>query len=226
MKRILVSIILLLSLSSAYAQKSNFSVPDYKKIGKAIAKKSSSAYYPVLMERLKANDTTLTPREYHLLYFGYVLQPGYAPEKVKSAQDSLLALMNREVLEEREYIRIIELASSTLNEYPFEISILDPLIYALRMEGKNELAAKLEFRFGRIIETIFNSGNGLTKETAFHVVSISHQKDMLRALGFGFGGQQMMAGSKISYLKVAKNDFGIDGMYFNVSAINTAPANH
>jgi hypothetical protein len=223
MKRILVSIIIVLSLSSVYAQKKSFSAPDYKKISKAISKKGSSAYYPVLMERLKANDTTLSPREYHLLYYGYVLQPGYAPEKVKYAQDSLLALMNREVLEESEYNRIIELASSTLNEYPFEISILDPLIYALRMEGKNELAAKLEFRFGRIIETIFNSGNGLTKETAFHVVSISHQKDMLRALGFGFGGQRALVDAKISYLKVAKNDFGIEGMFFDVSAIYRNP---
>ena len=131
--------------------------------------------------------------------------------------------MNREVLEESEYNRIIELASSTLNEYPFEISILDPLIYALRMEGKNELAAKLEFRFGRIIETIFNSGNGLTKETAFHVVSISHQKDMLRALGFGFGGRHAIVDAKFSYLKVAKNDFGIEGMYFDVSTIYRKP---
>jgi hypothetical protein len=223
MKRILVSIIILLSMSSVYAQKKSFSAPDFKKVSKAISKQSSSAYYPMLMERLKANDTTLTPREYHLLYYGYALQPGYSPERMYSAQDSLLALMNREVLVKSDYNRIIELASSALNEYPFEISILDPLIYALRMEGKHDLAAKLEFRFGRIIETIFNSGDGLTKETAFYVVSVAHQKDMLRALGFGFGGQQMMAESNISYLKVAKNDFGIDGMYFNVSAIYRNP---
>lgn len=226
MKRVLVSIIILLSITGVNAQKNSFSAPDYQKIGKAIAKQKSSAYYPVLMERLIANDTTLTPREYHLLYYGYALQPGYRSDMVKPFQDSLLAVMNREVLDKSDYKHIIDMASSVLKEYPFEIGILDPLIYALRMEGKNDLAAKLEFRFGRIVETIFNSGDGLTKETAFHVVSIAHQKDILRALGFGFGGQQMMAGSKISYLKVAKNDFGIDGMYFNVSAINSTPANH
>lgn len=99
---------------------------------------------------------------------------------------------------------------------------LDPMIYVYQMQGNTEMAEKLEFKLGRIIETIFSSGDGLTEKTAFHVISVSHEYDLIRALGFGFGGEQSLSNGKVDLLKVEANDYGINGMYFNISALSNA----
>jgi hypothetical protein len=114
---------------------------------------------------------------------------------------------------------VIKYANKIFENNPFDMRYLDPLIYVYHMQGKKELAQKLEFKLGRIIETIFNTGDGLTEKTAFHVISVSHEYDLLRALGFGFAGEQSITRGECDFLKVETNDYGINGIYFNVSAI-------
>lgn len=215
-KTTLLAIALFIGLAGAQAQKVNYSQPDFKKIEKTIHKKPEN--YPVLLDRLNANDTTLTLSDYQFLYYGYILQPAYSNNNHKALSDSLGQLMRNETPDETEFPLIIETGSRLLKANPFELSSLDKIIYAHRMLGNNAMAEKLEFRFGRIIETIFSTGDGLTKESPFYVISLSNASDMLRALGFGYNGQQMSLGSQMHYLKVAKNDFGIEGMYFYVPA--------
>ena len=215
-KIILCAIALFIGLAGAQAQKAKYSLPDYKKIEKTLHKKPES--YPILLDRLNANDTTLSLSEYHFLYYGYILQPAHSNNQYKALSDSLGELMRNETPDETEYPLIVQTGSRLLKANPFELSSLDKIIYAHRMLDNNVLAEKLEFRFGRIIETIFSTGDGLTKETPFYVISLSNASDMLRALGFGYTGQQMSVGNQMHYLKVAKNDFGIEGMYFYVPA--------
>jgi hypothetical protein len=59
----------------------------------------------------------------------------------------------------------------------------------------------------------------LTKETAFHVISAAHEYDLLRALGFGNAGGQSLTIGQYDFLKVEANDYGIEGMYFDISAM-------
>lgn len=215
MKRVTLSILLLIiGFAGALAQKPNFNVPDYNKIEKSIRKKPET--YNTLLKRLNDNDTLLTPKEYHFLYYGYQLQALNIPRQKNELSDSLSKMVQKENPTEADYRNFIETGNRMLNEDPFELSFLDRLIYANRMLENNKMAERLEFRLGRIIETIFNSGDGLSKETAFHVISLSNASDMLRALGFGFDGQKMTVGPNLHYYKVVKNDFGIEGMYFYV----------
>ena len=213
-KTTLCVIALFIGLSASQAQKSDFSLPNYKKIEKTLHKKPES--YPIILDRLNANDTTLSLAEYHFLYYGYIFQPAYINNQYKTLSDSLEQMMLNETQDEAEFPLIIQTGDRLLKANPFELSSLDKIIYAHRMLGNNAMAEKLEFRFGRIIETIFSTGDGLTKETAFYVISMSNAKDMLRALGFGYTGQQMSVGQNLHYYKVDKNDFGIEGMYFYV----------
>ncbi|MBW6491660.1 MAG: DUF4919 domain-containing protein [Lentimicrobium sp.] len=217
MKRALLCFIILITgFSGIQAQKSQFNPPDFKKIGKTINKTGKPLNYQNLLQRLNQNDTLLSLREYHLLYYGYALQPGFNPQVNHPLADSLMLILHKDLLNESDYQHIIGLASDLIFHSPFEISFLDPLILSYRMLGNEDMAARLEFRFGRIIETIFSSGDGLTQETAFHVVSVNHESDMLRALGFSYGGQRIKSGDGTDYLKVAKNDFGINGLFFRI----------
>ena len=219
MARILLIAVLLLSLTSVSAQNKRFIRPDYKKISKTINKTGSPLNYAVLMERYRTNDTTLTREEYHLLYFGYSLQPDYRPDSQSAYSDSLLKLMRLPEVGASQYDVIIRLADKVLETNPFDMRYLDPVIYAYRMKGNEEIAQKLEFRLGRIVETIFNSGDGFSEKTAFHVIAISHEYDLLRALGFRYGGQQRLTKAGVDYLKVEPNDYGIEGMFFSLKGM-------
>ncbi|MFH1119946.1 MAG: DUF4919 domain-containing protein [Bacteroidota bacterium] len=219
MVRYVFTVIAAFCICSAAAQKSDFTPPHYKKIGKAILKKESPTYYPDLMVRYKAHDTTLSPYEYHLLYFGYALQADYEPYAHQPFADSLMAIVRKTRISPDDYDLVIKYTGRILDKNPFDMRYLDPLIYVYRMQGKNDLATSLEFKLGRIIETIFTTGDGLTEKTAFHVISVSHEYDLLRALGFGYAGEQSLSRGQCDFLKVETNDFGINGMYFNVSAL-------
>ncbi len=219
MKRYFIGVMIIISSLTLVAQKTTFITPDYKKIKKALSVKDSPTFYPKLMERYKAHDTTLSPADYHLLYYGYSLQQEYAPYAHQPFADSLMAIVRKERISPDQYNLILKYGTAVLDKSPFDMRYLDPMIYVLQMQGNNEMVEKLEFKLGRIIETIFNSGDGLTEKSAFHVISVSHEYDLIRALGFGFGGEQSLTKGECDFLKVETNDYGINGMYFNVSAL-------
>lgn len=219
MTRYILSAVILLFTFTALAQKDSFSPPNYKKIGRTISKANSPTFYPKLMERYQAHDTTLSPSEYHLLYYGYSLQPDYTPYAQQPFEDSLMTIIRKDIISSAQYDLVLRYGNAILEKSPFDMRYLDPMIYIYQMQDNKEMAEKLEFKLGRIIETIFTSGNGLTEKTAFHVISVSHEYDLLRALGFGFGGQQSLTNGQCDFLKVESNEYGIDGMYFNVSVL-------
>lgn len=219
MIRYSLSVLIVICSFTVTAQKNKFAPPDYKKISKAISKATHQESYDNLMKRYQDHDTTLSPKNYHFLYYGFSLQPEYSPTAHLPFADSLMAIMGGEQIRPDQFDLVIKYAGEILDKNPFDMRYLDPLIHAYRMKGNNDLATKLEFKLGRIVETIFLTGDGLTEETAFHIISVSHEYDMLRALGFGFAGVQGIRQGQYDYVKVEKNDFGIQGMYFNVSAL-------
>jgi len=66
---------------------------------------------------------------------------------------------------------------------------------------------------------ILSSGDGRTEESAFHVISVSHEYDILQVLGFEFGGQQSLTTKDCDYLAVKENEYDIKGFYFNVQML-------
>jgi hypothetical protein len=70
-----------------------------------------------------------------------------------------------------------------------------------------------------VIETILSTGDGKTEETAWHVVSVEHEYDILKMLGFRFGGEQTLTNKGCDYLKVEQNKHDIKGFYFDVNKI-------
>jgi len=214
MVRYILSTLLICCFLSGYAQKNNFTPPNYKKIHKEINQPGSKPTYQQLFKRYNDNDTTLSPEEYRLLYFGFTFQPEYSPDVKEPMVDSLMAILRLEQIKPEQYDKVVKYSEKILQKNPFDMRYLDPLIYVYRMQGNNQLASKLEFKLGRIIETIFTTGDGLTEKTAFHVISATHETDMLRALGFGFVGMQSIKNNQFDYLKVEENAYGIEGIYF------------
>lgn len=213
MKNVFVSILLIVIPIFSWAQKSGSQAPDLNKIRKTISSERSAYYYPNLMARYQLNDTTLTLKEYRLLYYGYVFQPEYLNKPKASLIDSL-NLLTRDSTRVPDYYEIVEVAARLHQVMPFDMKYLDPLSFALRLSDENELASKVEFKLGRLVETILNSGDGLSEQTPMYVISSSHETDMLRALGFTLSDAAGITSGDMDYVKVKANDYGIQGLFF------------
>lgn len=205
---------------SAGAQNRDYTVPDYLEIEKLTLDKSSAFHYDGLYKRYAANDTTLTLRDYRMLYYGYFFQPGYSPFANTDESDSIKMLLgNKEELNEADWKEIIRLGTVNVSKNPFDLKGLNIVWVAHRQTGDSAMAQVYFDKLKKIVQTILSTGDGLSEETAFHVVNVSHEYDILNILGYEFGGGQKLTEGKRDFLTLKENPDNIEGLYFDVNQI-------
>jgi hypothetical protein len=210
-------LLILLSLCQiAFSQEANFEKPNYKKIGKEIKSKGSGYFYPNLMQRYQNSDSTLNIEEKRHLYYGYTFQPEYLPYGKSAYNDSLKAILSNPELDSAGYDAVLKYSDSLLNHNPFDVRALNNKLNVYDYRKNDSEAIKYMIRLNIIFDAILSSGDGTTKETAFYVIAVSHEYDVLHIIGFNFGGQQSLV-EHYDYLTVKKNQYGIDGFYFDIS---------
>ena len=212
----LMIIMLLLPAFVSFGQSHKFKQPDYKKIEANITNKKSKFYFPVLMERFKKADLTLTLEEKRHFYYGYSFQPTYSSHGKTNFSDSINAILSKDEINENDLQRIIELGDLALAINPLDLQVMS---YQLYVFGANPDSKQYKDKFTQIhiiIDAILSSGNGKTQETAFFVIFTSHEYEVLNMLGLEFGGKQQLI-KQYDYLTVSKNDWGIKGLYFDIT---------
>jgi len=220
MKKFLLTYSLLLVIVFAgHTQDQQFEKPDYEKIKTTVSDQSTEHYYPKLFQRYMDNDTSLTHEDYRKLYYGYIFQDNYAPQKTSKYRDSLNAIYENDQLKQEDFMDIIALEKKILENNPFSMRDLNTLAYSYDQTGQKEKTKKIDYKLNLIIETILTSGNGLEEETAWHVTDITHEYDILNVLGFEVKGDESMRGEGYDYIKVKKNQYGISGFYFDISKV-------
>jgi len=214
--------LLLLAASSIHGQSERkFEKPDYATIERLTKDISAAAYYPKLFSRYQHNDTTLTDRDFMLLYYGYFFQSGYKQSGVRSAiEDSVNAINNKgSGMTTYEMKRMIRLTQRELKRSPFDLEYINALCNMQQMLGNNDSLIIYLYKLKMIARTLCASGDGLTEPTAIHVLMVSDEYSILHLLGFDFDGIKSRTAGYCDYLKVKKNNDGIDGFYFDVSEI-------
>ena len=216
MKRTLFIISLYLFSGYIFAQEESFKKIDYKKIRKEIKKEKSAYYYPKLMVKYKKGDT-LSIEEGRHLYYGFIYQDAYTPYSFSVYRDSITEIFKSKMLFREDYRNILRFSDSILSRNPFNLRVLSYQLFAHdNLEDPGAYNAVMH-KARSIIDAILSSGNGLKKETAIYVINPSHEYDILSVLGFEFGDQQSLI-EHYDYLKLAKNEKNIDGLYFEISA--------
>ncbi len=190
--------------------------PDYDAIEKAIKKKKSDLYYPKLMQRYLASDTSMNLKEKRHVYYGYTFQPDYAPYSFSDLTDTINTLMDKDFQSPEEIQAILNFSDSILKDDPFNFRAMSNQLYVYDKlydrDGYHKVIVKARILFDAILST----GDGLSKETAFYVAFTSHEYALLNMIGFEFGGKQSLI-EHYDYLTLAENEEGVEGMYFDVS---------
>ncbi|MNT34008.1 hypothetical protein D3C72_1699610 [compost metagenome] len=125
------------------------------------------------MQRFNDFDSTLTIDEYALIYYGFSFQDAYL--KNQPDERALNKLQNEE-----HYEGLILEAKKILSVNPVSLKANDCLIDALQETGRPETEwKKYQDRYRAIRRVIASSGNGLSCESAFKVIYVSDEYNML-----------------------------------------------
>jgi hypothetical protein len=220
LRRMVLVFWLMVIALSVFAQDSEHSIPDYAEIEKLTKDKSSIFHYDKLFSRYKENDTTLTLRDYRMLYYGYFFQPGYTPFYHTAESDSIKMLLGtKDELQEGDWREIIRLGAANVQKNPFDLKGLNIVWIAHKRNGDSAVARVYFDKLKKLVQTILATGDGLSEQTAFHVVNVSHEYDILNILGYEFGGNQQLTDNKCDFLSLKTNDDNIEGLYFDVKQI-------
>lgn len=193
--------------------------PDYSSIEQLIKDPNSLFYYPHMFKKYINNDTTLSLREYRMLYYGYFFQKEYASYEHSDKYDSLNIIFYKDRLTPADWKNIVRIDKQYLLTRPFELKKLNLLYLAYKHLGDTADAAIYFDKIKKIAYTILSSGDGQSETTAMHVLEVSDEYSLINMLGYQFGGQQYLTNSDCDYLTLKENPDNLKGLYFDVKQI-------
>ena len=196
--------------------------PDYKWIESASRDDASPYSYKKLMARYKADDTTLSDTAFRVLYYGFLFQPEFSAYGISPYSDSIRVLFSQDSLRMADFPKITRFESLILDEFPFNLRDLNAIGYAYERMGDTANAIMAGYKLQRIFNTILSTGDGISDSTAWHVIAVGHEYDLINLLGFQYGGEQSLTTDACDYLTVRENRYGIEGLYFDVKELMNA----
>lgn len=216
MKNLALTILLSIFVITANSQSQTFKAPDYDGIKKVVQDASSSNYYPKLMERFQSLDSSLTADDYTNLYYGYVFQKEYKPYEIIPEEREFRSYVNRlGNLTPEDLDKMIELGKICRKKFPFNTDVSKYLWMAYQKKNDFSTGLKLSVQSFNILKAIKGSGDGKTPETAYHVLTVGNEYELLRSLFFQVESQSLI-GRNFDYLKLKQNKSNIEGLYFNI----------
>jgi hypothetical protein len=176
---------------------------------------NSIFYYPKLFKKYQENDTTLSLRDYRMLYYGYVFQKGYSRDAIGTPEDdSIKKIFDKGELTEKDLHEIVRLGIGYLDKVPFDLKRLN-LVFVAAQESGDEVTAKIYLDKVRMLAlTVLTTGNGISEETPFYVISRSDENAIINILGYKPNGTLDLSTTR--YLTVEDNDDNLPGLYFDM----------
>ena len=190
-KRLILFFIIIIFLSGIPCAQDESSRPlKLNKLKKEIRKKKSPFYYPLLFERYVKLDTTLTTEDFRYLYYGFTFQPAYSPYGIPELQDSLISYLSRPELRQAEYEVAARIGGELLENNPFRLRETFITAVSYEMAGNNRMSSAYYNFYEKQVGAIISTGDGLSTNTAFVVIYVQDEYELMEVLGFTFGGDQ------------------------------------
>lgn len=178
-------VLILFCATSAFSQR--VGKIDFYKIKKNINNTESNYYYPNLLERIWANDTTLTYSEYKHLYYGNVFQPYYHPYGASFIKKDF-----NEIYAQGDPIKSIEKGMEVLAENPVDIEVTLKIVLAYLELGDRDMARIFAKKYYGFLDVIYASGDGETQESAYVVISVDDEYRVVGDLGLSVKQQTLI----------------------------------
>lgn len=205
------------NLIPLYAQE--MEAPNYESIRKITCNSKSPSYYPLLMHRFVECDTTLTLEDYRCLYYGFTLREDYIPYQGENAAVAAARKQLGETGANPDFCpEAIKIAEKALQDNPFDLIALSIIPICYLQIGDSEKFHIWDIKLHGILDAIGSSGDGETAESAFHVINVEHEYEILNRLGLELDHIEATQNKQTDFMCVKENADNIKGRYFNYSA--------
>jgi hypothetical protein len=192
---------------------------NFGEIRQQVSDSSSARFYPHLLERLLSFDTTLTKKDYQALYYGSVFQPDYQPywENPEKA-GFLVDYRDIDQLEQdKDKFDLVVRALKILQQNPIDLEILIGISIIYYHLGNTSMTRKYAGIYYHFLDVIYESGDGLSDETAFVVTSVHDEYRIVADLGLHVMGQELIGDCDLlSFSRSGQKGRKIKQLYFNV----------
>lgn len=224
MKQFLLTLVVVCGLLSASASKmtSVLTRPDLEAIRTAVNNEESPFYYPVLLGKFMANDTTMTPQEFQYFYYGTLFQEDYDPYRPASSpqvQQTIAPLMNKNKWSRAERKIILDYALEALADNPVNLRQLTNRIFVYEQNGKTDLAKIWQYKLNHLLLVIAASGSGIDPENAWIVVYPHNEYDFLNLSGITVKEAKFEAPYYDYVVVNPRTASSPTGYYFNIGEI-------
>jgi len=198
-----------------------FEAPDYQQIRQQISSSRSTSYYPTLFDRYLQCDTTLTLEDYRNLYFGFTLQEDYIPyQKENDLSVEARTLLIRSGASVEDCSTALAKAQEALLDNPFDLLALSVIPICYSQMGEDVNFHLWEQKLHGILNAIGSTGDGESIESAFHVINVEHEYEILNRLGLELD-QVEVVNKHTDFVRVKSNTDSISGIYFNFGACSS-----
>lgn len=195
--------------------------PDYKQIKKEINSKGSEFYYPELLRRFEAADTTLTVEQLYYFYYGTATRPDYNPYKT-SNYDALHKALEKETPEKEDWENAAKVIDEQLKTDPTNIRfhMYKHMVYRNLYGPESEKTFDAYNQVVMLLSAVTSTGDGRSKETAFHVICVTDEYGIMDVLGLRPKMQSLVQGDhgqSYDVMELEENEYGLESMYFNIT---------
>ncbi len=218
---VIMTIAIALSVNAISQEKEDIG-PDYPAIEKTVNDPNSIFYYPPLFSRYKNNDTTLSFREYKMLYYGSFFRDELSNTEGASIyiiEDSLNKIFSLKEPGTKDWEQVIQLSERYLDKFPFDLKKLNLVYFACKQTGNRVLQRESVDKIKKLAHVILSSGDGLSETSALHVIQISDEYSIINMLGYEYNGQRELRGDRCDYLNLKENEDRVQGLYFDLKQL-------
>lgn len=221
MKRFHLLIVVFTALAlNINAQEEFFKAPNYSQIESNVKAQTSSYYYPNLMKKYLEANSNMTLEEARHLYYGFVFHNNYEPVDTSSYNNKLAATLSKSSFTTRDYAEILEFSNALLLDDPFNLRALNAKLLVHAQQNDTDEYKKVAQQRSIVQNAIVSTGDGMSENSAFYVIKVAHEYDILPFLGYTYGGEdKIIRGKKVNYLTLGQNRFGVERVYFNISPV-------
>lgn len=186
---------------------------NFEEIKAIIEDKESINYYQKLLARYRIFTQSFNLEDWALIYYGFSFQEDYLKNQLDESELSNL-------LEAQEYEKLVSVCNQILLTNPVSLMANLYMSVALRQMGNWEYVwKKYQDRYNMFRKVISCSGDGLSPESAFKVIYVSDEYDMLQEY-YGISGikkQIFIDGSYDKFLIEPYDQFDSKEIYFDIS---------
>ncbi len=169
--------------------------------------------YKSLQKRFTKTDTTLTAEDFQVLYYGQCFQKNYQPygkdyDNIEKFKKYFL---------KSDYANALPVALTMIGNNPMDMEMTFKALVCYYELKDEEGKAAMAFRYNNIMGAVYESGDGKTESTAFVVMRISDEYELMANMEVEMTSQALRGMCDVMTLK--KNDLGVDKLFFNVSKL-------